>query len=796
VRLVVTSSETAVVPFLIVNTGSASAEAELQVSAEGCRVEPQTLRVSLNGNDWRPVTVRCALPADRDFATLVVRSGETAAAAAVRRGVDLSQLPWKRLYTPRETPPEGTLAAPDTDDTGWQDMRVPSLWLDTRYAWCRVHVPIPASWRGKKLRLIMGAVDDNDVTYLNGVEIGRTNGWDVRREYVLPQDHVRWGADNVVTVMVDNTHYGGGIHRGPVMIVAGEGPTEPPQPPAATKPSRPAQGRIGPALPLRPMHVQDGVLRYPDGAEVALWGVNIYPQSWYQFENIKRLGLDMKATVRQDLDHLREMGVQVIRMHIFDREITTGTGEILDNEHLDLLDYLVAECSRRGIYLFLTPIAWWGGPNENKESFSAQTSKPGMMCVPKAIEAAANYLRQFLSRKNRYSGRAYKDEPALCALEIMNEPDYFRYGDLEGSGYSPQGEPPEILKRDRQVFRERWQRWLQEHGFQADPALFSMFRYSLMRAYLRAMVSAIRSTGARQPVACSFVSADSDDITEAIADSEVDAVTYSLYPGGWEQVNDGRNLLYTTAPLRVHPRLWRKARLAYEFDAPATNTSCYMYPAIAANFRSGEVQIACQFQYDSIATARWNTDWNAHWLNWHYTPAKAVSFMIGGETFRSLPRGVEFDVGNWTAPAASLQVGPMWTSFAENNCAFAKEDRVLYARTIASSIPLRLPPAPSRIVGTGSSPYVEYGGTGAYVLERVSDTKMRLTINPDARLTGNSLLGSLATPVAMLETHRHLFRLKLPGWSRARCVPREGSPAPIGTQEGWLLLPGKYELIK
>lgn len=360
VRLIITASETAAVPFLIVNTASEPAEAELKASAEGCRVEPETLRFSLNAQDWRPVTVRCTLPADRDFTTLTVRVGETRAAAAVRRGVDLSQLPWKRLYTPRDAPPDGTLTAPGTDDTGWQDMRVPSLWLDNRYAWCRVRVRIPAAWRGQKLRLIMGAVDDNDVTYLNGVEIGRTSGWNLRREYVLPEEHVRWGAENVLTVMVDNPHYGGGIHRGPVLIVSGDGPTEPAQPSAPPRPSRPAQGKIGPALPLRPMHVQDGVLRYPDGTEVALWGVNIYPQSWHQYENMKRLGVDMKATLRQDLDHLQEMGVQVIRMHIFDREITTGTGEILDNEHLDLLDYLVAECSRRGIYLFLTQIARMG----------------------------------------------------------------------------------------------------------------------------------------------------------------------------------------------------------------------------------------------------------------------------------------------------------------------------------------------------------------------------------------------------------------------------------------------------
>ncbi|MBM3496130.1 MAG: hypothetical protein FJX72_17685, partial [Armatimonadetes bacterium] len=422
--MVAQGGPSATVAFLVVNRTDARAEALVRFTCDGGTVTPSEKAVSLDARGWQPLTVRCSLRPEADSGTVTAIVGASRASVTVIRGADLTTMPWRQSFAPREAPPAVHLASPDTGDAGWPELRVPALWNDNRLAWCRVHVAIPEEWRGKPLRLHMAAVDDNDITYLNGVEIGRTNGWDTPRDYTLPPEHVRWGADNVITVMVDNPTYGGGLYKAPILLLAGAAPKDGPAAQAATTPPRPKPGRIGAPKPLRPMHVADGVLRYPDGAEVALWGVSIYPQSWHQYDTMKRLKLDMKAAIATDFDHLEQMGVEAIRIHVFDREISDGDGNILDNEHLDLLDFVVAQCSRRGFYMYFTPIAWWGGPNENKESFSAQTSKPGMMFVPKARQAAANYLRQFLTRKNRYTGRSYKDEPSLCVLEVMNEPTY------------------------------------------------------------------------------------------------------------------------------------------------------------------------------------------------------------------------------------------------------------------------------------------------------------------------------------------------------------------------------------
>lgn len=777
------------VAFLALNHEKQSVEAQVVFTCEGGKVHPASLNVRVPAQGWSVITVQVSLSPPQDTASVQARSGGKVAQVSIRRGIDLTLRTWKRLYTSREASTDTSLAAIDADDSAWETIGVPSLWFDLRPAWCRVRFTVPEAWRGKKLRLYIAAVDDNDITFLNGQQIGRANGWDTPRDYPLPDSLVRYGAENVLTVMVENTYAGGGLYKAPLAILVGDEPITPATQEQVPVPPRPKPAPIGNPLPLRPMVVREGVLYYADDGEVALWGVNYYSQSWHQFANMKRLGVDMKATIQQDLDHLQLMGVQIIRIHVFDREISDGQGNLVDNEHLDLLDYLVAECGRRGIYLMFTPIAWWGGPNERADSFSANTSKPGMMFVPEAKRAAANYLRQFLNHVNRYTGRAYRDEPSLVLLEVMNEPAYFVYQDLFTRSYTPQGERPEVIERDRATLRRLWQEWCSAKGLAHSPAYFPLFRYELMRQYIREMVEAIRSTGAKQPVAIAFFGAADRELVQAIGDSECDAITIPAeYPGGWERVNDGFNLLPEAVPMELPAEFARKARLEYEFDTPATNVSCYLYPALAARFRSGEVQVACQFQYDSISTARWNTDWQAHWLNWLYTPSKVVSYMLAGETFRRLPRGAHYE-----RPVTELVLPDlMATSFTHNQSMLVTEDTVMYARGIDEWQPLKLPGSPTRIVGTDSSPFVEYTGSGLYILQQEDERSFSLLLNPDAVLVGNSLRGSFAAPVAELKEQPHLFRFKMEGWQEAQCFAK-GSAVPLPkVMGGWLLKPGEY----
>lgn len=111
---------------------------------------------------------------------------------------------------------------------GWKEAQVPAAWESqglpdyNGYGWYRYTFVIPMEWKNSRgLILDMGQVDDVDVTYFNGRDIGSTSGWDVPRSYSIPKTSINFGGENVIAVRVYDSTGGGGIHRGPVKIRSG-----------------------------------------------------------------------------------------------------------------------------------------------------------------------------------------------------------------------------------------------------------------------------------------------------------------------------------------------------------------------------------------------------------------------------------------------------------------------------------------------------------------------------------------------------------------------------------------------
>jgi sialate O-acetylesterase len=79
--------------------------------------------------------------------------------------------------------------------------------------WMRKVVEIPASWVGKELSISLGAIDDRDVTYFNGIKVGaheESGKWQVKREYKVPAELVK-GGRAVIAVRITDTQGGGGF---------------------------------------------------------------------------------------------------------------------------------------------------------------------------------------------------------------------------------------------------------------------------------------------------------------------------------------------------------------------------------------------------------------------------------------------------------------------------------------------------------------------------------------------------------------------------------------------------------
>ena len=105
----------------------------------------------------------------------------------------------------------------DFDDSKWPVMKLPGLWetkglpdLDGT-VWFRRSFIISDADAGKAATLYLAMIDDNDETYINGVKIGSTTGYNTKRKYVIEEGILKAGK-NTIAVKVEDTGGGGGIY--------------------------------------------------------------------------------------------------------------------------------------------------------------------------------------------------------------------------------------------------------------------------------------------------------------------------------------------------------------------------------------------------------------------------------------------------------------------------------------------------------------------------------------------------------------------------------------------------------
>ena len=123
------------------------------------------------------------------------------------------------------------------NDAAWRTIRVPGYWetqgvkaegselgpsddpLMKGYdgvAWYRLHFTMPEAWSGKELTLSLGSVDDEDMAFLNGTQVGATGpGIEqavlVLRQYKIPASRFLPGKENVLAIRVSDGGGPGGI---------------------------------------------------------------------------------------------------------------------------------------------------------------------------------------------------------------------------------------------------------------------------------------------------------------------------------------------------------------------------------------------------------------------------------------------------------------------------------------------------------------------------------------------------------------------------------------------------------
>lgn len=112
---------------------------------------------------------------------------------------------------------------PDYDDSGWTTINQNDWsWRGTGSVWLRQHININKEHARKPARLLLGTLFDQDVTYVNGQEVGHTYYQYPPRRYDIPEGLLREG-DNVITVRFINK-YGAAhfIPEKPYMLCFGD----------------------------------------------------------------------------------------------------------------------------------------------------------------------------------------------------------------------------------------------------------------------------------------------------------------------------------------------------------------------------------------------------------------------------------------------------------------------------------------------------------------------------------------------------------------------------------------------
>ena len=427
-----------------------------------------------------------------------------------------------------------------------------------------------------------------------------------------------------------------------------------------------------------------GVLRWTESnQEVSLFGVNYTTPFAYSYRAHKRLGLSLKTAIDLDVRQFVRLGFDAYRIHVWDREVSDASGNLLQNEHLDLFDYVLARLAEHGIRIIVTPIAWWGNgwpePDEETEGFSQNFAKRELITDQRAREAERQYLRQFVVHVNPYRKVSYAHDPSIIAVEIINEPFHPESGEAT-------------------------------------------------TAYINEMQGVIRAAGWGKPIFYNISENWSPTQANAVTRSNVDGISFQWYPTGLvhNRMLNGNYLFNVNSypvPSGDVADYGKKAKMVYEFDAADIGGS-FMYPAMARSFREAGMQFAAMFSYDPVQIAWSNTEYPTHFVNLLYAPSKAISLMIAAKVFRKLPRSK----ASGTYPENS-RFDDVVLSPGEDLSEMNSDSLFLYSNSTKS----RTTCADSllHIAGCGNSSIVRYDGTGAYFLDKLEPGVWRLEVYPD-----------------------------------------------------------------
>ena len=488
-----------------------------------------------------------------------------------------------------------------------------------------------------------------------------------------------------------------------------------------------------------------GQLKWTDTNEKAFFfGVNYSVPFAFSYRAIQNKGISHKKVIDLDVQQFKRLGINAYRIHVWDREVSDKDGNLLNNEHIELLDYLISKLIENDIYIILTPIAWWGTgwPESDVETpgFSTFYSKIESTTKPDVLKAHTNYLKQFLNHKNSYTGKTYSDEEKIIAYEIFNEPNL----------------PKEV---------------------------------EAVKHYVNSTVKVLRDEGITKPIFFNISENPGKEQWEGVASSNIDGVSFQWYPTGLVKYSELKgnylpHVLNYQIP-NLTDKIKDKAKIVYEFDAADIGSSI-MYPVMAHSFREAGMQFAAMFCYDPTTLAQFNSEYSTHYLNLLYTPQKALGFLIAADLF------TQKKIESKKIESTSITMANVFVNYEEDLTVLNDHDKFYY--TNSNNVIPKSIISLKHIAGFGNSSIVSYDGRGTYFLDKVKDGLWKLEVYPDAVWIDDPFgKNGLDEPVAKLLWIKHSIKINLANLSTDYYLIREDNSKSVQADSFTVdVEPGRY----
>ena len=416
-----------------------------------------------------------------------------------------------------------------------------------------------------------------------------------------------------------------------------------------------------------PFHVSGGEIRDARGRYVTLWGVNYYAPFNHNFYNIAELGKEHLRAVDEDLDHLQLLGVDFLRLHMYEREITDPAGNLVENANLRVFDYLMDQCEKRNIFLMIAPISYWNSVQNQLEQerlyaywnigaqeafgFTNFYSIDALLWHPEALACQERYFRSLFAHRNAFSGKLLREYRNLVVWELVNE---MQFPDRRLLSPEPRITAENMIQAIwsrgplRREFQERFRAFRAElPEAVTEEEAFGRFLRQMTEHYFRrfwGMSNDYFQGSVLNSQFYSYNGAPPEALRELLDSSpwfETQSVGNYLNAHGFDSVNtdDANHLALADRHFeRLAARTTKRPCIAYEFDASCTLNG-YPLAALAAMYAANGIQLAAYFTYTPSAVAAWNPGWLVHYLNIAHTPARAAAFRAAGEIFRHCRNG-------------------------------------------------------------------------------------------------------------------------------------------------------------